>query len=96
MCLVRDEDWLYCGCNDGNVYDLSRKVPFVAYEIAASINIYWLDIHDGSLAVSDADGGLTVLDHDCDLLWPRSPPAAPGGWSAADKDAVYHGYDGGI
>ena len=26
MCLVRDEDWLYCGCNDGNVYDLTQWI----------------------------------------------------------------------
>ncbi len=96
MCMVRDEDWLYCGCNDGNVYDLSRKIPFVAYEIAASINIYWLDIHDGSLAVSDADGGLTVLDHDCDLLWYKKSPGGSGWMVRADKDAVYHGYTGGV
>ena len=96
MCVMRDEDWLYCGCNDGNVYDLSRKIPFVAYEIAASINIYWLDIHDGSLAVSDAGGGLTVLDHDCDLLWHKKSPGASGWMVRADRDAVYHGYTGGV
>jgi predicted DNA-binding WGR domain protein/outer membrane protein assembly factor BamB len=96
MCLVRDEDWLYCGCNDGNVYDLSRKIPFVAYEIAESINIYWIDIHDGSLAVSDAGGGLTVLDHDCDLLWQKKSPGASGWMVRADSDAVYHGYNGGV
>jgi predicted DNA-binding WGR domain protein len=96
MCLVRDEEWLYCGCNDGNVYDLSRKIPFVAYEIAASLNIYWLDIHDGSLAVSDANGGLTVLDHDCDLLWQKKSPGGSGWMVRADDNAVYHGYSGGV
>jgi predicted DNA-binding WGR domain protein len=96
MCLVRDEDWLYCGCNDGNVYDLTRKIPFIAYEISDSISIYWLDIHDGSLAVSDSDGGLTVLDHDCDLLWQKKSPGG-GGWMVrTDRAAIYHGYSGGV
>ena len=35
-CIVADDDWLYAGCDDGNVYDLSGKVPRVAYEIAAT------------------------------------------------------------
>ena len=96
MCLVRDEDWLYCGCNDGNVYDLTRKVPFVAYEISQDLSIYWIDIHAGSLAVSDAEGGVTVLDHDCDLLWHKKSPGDSGWMVRADDRGVYHGYDEGI
>jgi len=96
MCLVRDEDWLYCGCNDGKVYDLTRKVPFVAYEISEDLSIYWLDIHAGSLAVSDAKGGITVLDHDCDLLWHKKSPGDSGWMVRCDDDGVYHGYDDGM
>ncbi len=96
MCLVRDEDWLYCGCNDGKVYDLTRKVPFVAYEISDDLSIYWLDIHAGALAVSDANGGLTVLDHDCDLLWHKKSPGDSGWMVRCDDDGVYHGYDDGM
>jgi predicted DNA-binding WGR domain protein len=90
MCLVRDESWLYCGCNNGNVYDLTGKIPFVAYEVSSS-DIFWLDIHAGSLTVSDSAGTLTVLDHDCDLLWTKKSGGS--GWMVrADKDAVYHGH----
>ncbi len=96
MCLVRDDQWLYCGCNDGNVYDLTRKVPFVAYEISEDLSIYWIDIHDGALAVSDAVGGITVLDHDCDLLWQKKSPGDSGWMVRCDADGVYHGYDQGL
>ena len=54
-CIVADDAWIYAGCDDGNVYDLSGKVPRVAYAIAPEIDIYWLDIHDGVLGVSDAE-----------------------------------------
>ncbi|MBL9102364.1 MAG: WGR domain-containing protein [Myxococcales bacterium] len=95
MCLVRDESWLYCGCNNGNVYDLTGKVPFVAYEVSKSNDIFWLDIHAGSLTVSDSDGELTVLDHDCDLLWHKKNGGS--GWMVrADKDGVYHGHGGSL
>ena len=91
MCLVRDEQWLYCGCNDGNVYDLTGKIPFVAYECSSKNQIFWIDIHAGSLTVSDGNGELTVLDHDCDLLWHKKSGGS--GWMVrADKDGVYHGH----
>ena len=36
------------------------------------IDIYWLDIHDGVLGVSDANGGITTIDHEDEFLW-RAP-----------------------
>jgi len=39
------------GCDDGNVYDLSGKFPRLAYEIDSQLDIYWLDICDGSISV---------------------------------------------
>jgi hypothetical protein len=41
--------------------------------------------------VSDGNGELTVLDHDCDLLWHKNSGGS--GWMVrADKDGVYHGH----
>lgn len=96
MSLVRDEQWLYVGCDDGKVYDLTGDQPFVAYEISDEVNILWLDIHAGSLAVSDAEGRLTVLDHDCDKLWERKSQGDMGWMIRADERALYHGTDGGV
>ena len=63
-CIVADDEWLYAGCDDGNVYDLGGKVPRVAYEISEDVDIYWLDIKDGVLGVSDAGGKLTAVNHE--------------------------------
>src|SRR5579859_1663712 len=42
-CLVADDIWLYAGCDDGNVYDLSGKIPRVSYQIARmSISTGWI------------------------------------------------------
>jgi predicted DNA-binding WGR domain protein len=32
-CLVADDFWIYAGCDDGSVYDLSAKIPHAAYQI---------------------------------------------------------------
>jgi predicted DNA-binding WGR domain protein len=56
-CIIEDGDFVYAGCNDGNVYDLNSKVPRVAYEIAEDVDIYWLDIHDALLAITTNSSG---------------------------------------
>ncbi|MDJ0381384.1 WGR domain-containing protein [Streptomyces sp. G-G2] len=95
-CLVADEFWIYAGCDDGTVYDLSSKVPFGAYDIAADVDIFWLDIREGVLNVSDRDGGLTVIDHEDEFQWSRKSSGAHGWMVRADEDAVYHGHSAGV
>ncbi|MET7962274.1 PQQ-binding-like beta-propeller repeat protein [Micromonospora zamorensis] len=95
-CIVADDAWIYAGCDDGNVYDLSGKMPRVAYAIAPEIDIYWLDIHDGVLGVSDADGGITAVDHEDEFLW-RRPGRGRSAWMVrCDSDAIYHGHSQGV
>ncbi|MFJ7154913.1 WGR domain-containing protein [Streptomyces sp. NPDC101118] len=95
-CLVADEFWIYAGCDDGTVYDLSSKVPFGAYSIADDVDIFWLDIHEGVLNVADANGGLTVIDHEDEFQWSRRSSGRHAWMVRADAGAVYHGHDKGV
>ncbi|MFJ8993933.1 WGR domain-containing protein [Streptomyces sp. NPDC102279] len=95
-CLVADDFWIYAGCDDGRVYDLSSKMPFAAYEIAAEVDIFWLDIHAGVLSVSDRRGGLTVIDHEDELQWSRNSGGDHAWMVRADDHAVYHGHSRGV
>ncbi|MFE6859525.1 WGR domain-containing protein [Nocardia sp. NPDC057668] len=95
-CIVADDFWIYAGCDDGRVYDLSGKVPRAAYDIAANVDIYWLDIHDGTLGVSDRQGGLTVIDHEEESLWTRKSTGDSGWMVRIDDDGVYHGHSKGV
>jgi predicted DNA-binding WGR domain protein len=95
-CLVADDFWIYAGCDDGQVYDLSAKVPFAAYEIADDVDIFWLDIHEGVLNVSDRNGGLTVIDHEDEFQWSRNSSGDSGWMVRADNRAVYHGHNRGV
>ncbi|MFI9200914.1 WGR domain-containing protein [Streptomyces sp. NPDC053048] len=95
-CLVADDFWIYAGCDDGTVYDLSAKLPFAAYEIASDVDIFWLDIHEGVLNVADRNGGLTVIDHEDEYQWSRRSNGT-GAWMVRrDERAVYHGHSGGV
>jgi predicted DNA-binding WGR domain protein len=95
-CIVADDGWIYAGCDDGNVYDLSGKIPRLAYRIAPEIDIYWLDIHDGVLGVSDANGGISAIDHEDEFLWQR-PGRGSSAWMVrCDADAVHHGHSAGV
>ncbi|MGA0198856.1 MAG: WGR domain-containing protein [Prochlorotrichaceae cyanobacterium] len=61
-CIVTDDIWVYGGCDNGNVYDLTGKIPYLSYEIERGLDIFWLAIHDGLLGISDGNGGLTKTD----------------------------------
>ncbi|MFF8382660.1 WGR domain-containing protein [Streptomyces kanasensis] len=95
-CLVADDFWIYAGCDDGRVYDLSSKLPFAAYDIAADVDIFWLDIHEGVLNVSDRGGRLTVIDHEDEHQWARAGRGEHAWMVRADDRAVYHGHHRGV
>ncbi|MFJ4691900.1 WGR domain-containing protein [Streptomyces sp. NPDC088766] len=95
-CLVADDFWIYAGCDDGKVYDLSSKLPFAAYDIAADVDIFWLDIHEGVLDVSDREGRLTVIDHEDEHQWSRRSQGEHAWMVRADDQAVYHGHHRGV
>ncbi|GAA3429411.1 WGR domain-containing protein [Streptosporangium sandarakinum] len=95
-CIVADDFWIYAGCDDGTVYDLSGKVPRAAYEIAADVDIYWLDIHDGVLGVSDRAGRITTIDYEDELQWARKGRGDSAWMVRCDEDAVYHGHSDGV
>ncbi|MEW9527744.1 WGR domain-containing protein [Microbispora sp. NPDC049125] len=95
-CIVADDFWIYAGCDDGKVYDLSGKVPRAAYEIASEVDIYWLDIHDGVLGVSDRAGGITTIDYEDEFQWARKGRGDFAWMVRCDEDAVYHGHCGGV
>ncbi|MFD2356128.1 hypothetical protein ACFSTC_52970 [Nonomuraea ferruginea] len=95
-CIVADDFWIYAGCDDGRVYDLSGKVPRSAYEIAAGVDIYWLDIHDGVLGVSDRAGRITTIDYEDEFQWARTGAGDSAWMVRCDEDALYHGHSNGV
>lgn len=95
-CLVADDIWLYAGCDDGNVYDLSGKIPRVSYQIAPDVDIYWLDILHGSLAVSDAAGHVALVNHEDESEWMKKTEFN-GGWMVrCGEEGIFHGHSGGV
>src|SRR6266700_1791336 len=95
-CLVADDIWLYAGCDDGNVYDLSGKIPRVSYQIAPDVDIYWLDIRNGALAVSDAAGRVALVNHEDESEWLKSSSYNAGWMVRCGEEGIYHGHRGGV
>jgi predicted DNA-binding WGR domain protein len=95
-CIVADDAWVYAGCDDGNVYDLTGKVPRLAYTIAADVDILWIDIWSGLLAVSDNRGGVTLIDPEDQVLWAKTSGNSSGWMVRVDWEGVYHGHGGGV
>ncbi|QHC21739.1 WGR domain-containing protein [Streptomyces sp. GS7] len=95
-CLVADDFWIYAGCDDGTVYDLSSKLPFAAYVIDRDTDIFWLDIREGVLNVADRNGTLTVIDHEDEYQWSRRSSGTDAWMVRRDEHAVYHGHHRGV
>ncbi|MFE1748575.1 WGR domain-containing protein [Coleofasciculus sp. H7-2] len=95
-CIVADEGWLYAGCDDGKVYDLTGKIPRVAYEIAPDVNIFWLDIKDAILGVSDIDGNVTTINHEDESQWTKKSSGEYGWMVRCDEIGIYHGHSNGV
>jgi len=95
-CIVADDEWLYAGCDNGKVYDLGGKVPRVAYEIAEDIDIFWLDIKDGVLGVSDESGNVAVFNHEDESQWKKKSSGSSGWMVRCDELGVYHGHSDGV
>jgi predicted DNA-binding WGR domain protein len=95
-CIVADDDWRYAGCDNGKVYDLSGKIPRVAYDIAPDVDIFWLDIRDGVLGVSDADGRITTINHEDESQWTRRSRGSHAWMVRCDEIGVYHGHSRGV
>ena len=95
-CIVADDDWLYAGCDNGKVYDLTSGVPRVAYEIADDIDIFWLDIKSGVLGVSDEAGNIAVFDHEDESQWRKKSSGSSGWMVRCDERGVYHGHSEGV
>ncbi|MGY2893544.1 WGR domain-containing protein [Deinococcus sp. UYEF24] len=96
-CLVRDGHWTFAGCDDGNVYDLSGKLPFVAYTAQAHSALLWMDIQGGMLGVSDQHGSVYAFDAESDQQWGNVGQGASMGWMVrVDEAGVYYGHSRGV
>jgi outer membrane protein assembly factor BamB len=95
-CIVADDDWLYAGCDDGKVYDLSGKVPRVAYDIAKDVDIFWLDIRDGILGIADREGGITIINHEEESQWQQKSPGSYAWMIRCDEIGVFQGHSQGV
>ena len=95
-CIVADDAWLYAGCDDGNVYDLTGKLPRLAYEIDEKFEVLWLDVYGGTLAIADINGGLTTVDSEDESQWTRLSKGDYAWMVRSDRQAIYHGHSHGV
>jgi predicted DNA-binding WGR domain protein/outer membrane protein assembly factor BamB len=95
-CIVIDDIWIYVGCDNGNVYDLTGKFPYLAYELEKGVDIFWLAIYDGMLGASDANGGLSKIDPEGEILWTRLSSGKLGWMLCSDAQGFYHGHTKGV
>jgi len=95
-CLVEDRYWIYAGCMNGKVYDLSQDTPRLAYTLPSLGIICGIELKEGILAVSDNEGNLAVVNYEGDKIWSNKSLAKDGWLCLADQSYLYHGHSKGI
>ena len=95
-CVIADKEWIYVGCDDGNVYDLTGKVPRVAYEISEDVDIFWLDVCNGLLGVSDADGNVVLANYEGEEIGRRKGQGKSAWMIRVDEHHIYYGDSQGV
>lgn len=92
-CIVGDHNWLYCGLNNGEVYDLTNEVPRLMITFNSESNnliksIEWIDVYDGYIAI-DAHGTCALLNMEGDIIW-RNDGFSTNRFVRTDGNYIYH------
>lgn len=101
-CLVGNDRAFYATCDDGQIYDLTGKLPRAVYNARSNGPMYGdflirsLALHNDHLLVLDAYGQLTCLTPDLQVQWQLQTDSWQGWFLQADDTAVYLGHSRGV
>ncbi|WP_019498392.1 hypothetical protein [Pseudanabaena sp. PCC 6802] len=102
-CLAGCEDAPYVSCDDGNLYDLTAKLPQAIYAMRSANNysyayqILAVEQTPHALSIADAYGHLQVLNTDLELQWQQHRADYWQSWFLrSDPETVYLGHSRGV
>ena len=90
-CIVGDGANVYAGTNQGHVYEITGKIARLTYDCPGNAAIFWMDLRDGVLAVSDNEGGLFAYDYEGDLLFSNATGNGNAWMVRVDETGIFHG-----
>ena len=90
-CIVGDGPNVFAGTDQGQVYELTGSVARLAYDFPGESAIFWMDLCDGVLAVSDNEGGLFAYDFEGESLFQTYTRNGKAWMVRVDETSIYHG-----
>ncbi|MEG3437943.1 hypothetical protein V0288_12515 [Pannus brasiliensis CCIBt3594] len=102
-CLVGNDRSIYASCDDGNLYDLTGKLPEAVYNFRTDAVSQWIDfmVYSVDLAIdrihiADTYGQLSQLNLDLQPLWKIQTNYHRTWFLQSDDRAVYQGHNSGV
>ena len=98
-CIVADESFVFVGCNNGAVYDISADRPRLVAEVEGFEEVLSIGMNGGKIVAADASGHIALLNCEGEVVWRRAAAQEDGkdGWVAlVDQTGVYHGSSKGL
>lgn len=88
LCIVGDDQFLYCGLSNGCIYDFTSDPPRLVYHIMGGRKISYLDICNGYIA-ADLSGICILLNMEGEVIW-RIEGVGYNKFVKTDGEYVYH------
>lgn len=94
LCIKRDDDFLYAGCNDGSMHDITQGEPRLVATVESFDIVTAMDARDGMICVCD-HRHLALANCEGEVIW-KKRTGNGGRVVCIDGKSVYHGNDNGV
>lgn len=101
-CFLTNENYFYCACDDGQIYDLRGKIPQSVFNLHphtyySNLNIFNLAFAEDNILIVDTHGNLKLVNHQFKIIWENNRDQLWRSWFLAYQDPqIYVGHSKGI
>jgi outer membrane protein assembly factor BamB len=100
-CLIMNDHHFYASCHDGQIYEISGKIPQTVYHLRpntyySDLNIFNINFAQKNIVLIDTYGNLKLLNSQLQVIWENRHQLFRGWFLKSDNNQIYVGHSQGI